>query len=130
MVFQVDTGGQPVVGDIDNDGETDIIMLSQAGRFTQFDKDGNFIRYIGFSVPGNYRSQPIIADIDKDGFGEIITITSDEEVACIEHTGAVKYITSYTVAEPCCLGYLGAQCQVADLNYDGEFESRCWKYRS
>ncbi len=93
--WPVSLGGTPAVtpsiGDIDNDGEKDIVVFSTTTQFA-FDLDGNLKEGWGFSTEPfqKYSFQsPILIDLDQDGFLEVIGATHGDvpQYYVLEHDG-------------------------------------------
>lgn len=64
----------PAVGDIDNDGNVEIVIGVSGWYLYIFNSDGTPYRYCpnGWHIFNDAMSAPVLADLDKDGFLEII----------------------------------------------------------
>lgn len=105
----------PVVGDINNDGNLEIIFSSMDNNLYCVDINGRLIwKYANISVYG--LSKPsVIADIDKDGNSEIIVGSDDGYLYCINKDGNMiwKYQANSEIS---------ASPAIADINNDGTLE--------
>lgn len=130
---KVMTYSTPVAGDIDGDGQVELITMADEfiGGVTKnlrvFDaNDGSFERtivtpYMGWVGPSSIG----IGDVDGDGLGEIIILTSysnntsvnQRRLICYEHDGTFKWISDNQV------GYsnddFASSVNLADFNHDG-----------
>jgi outer membrane protein assembly factor BamB len=70
--FETDaaSGGTPMAGDINNDGEMEIVWGSSDGVLYALDQDGNDIWT--FQASGALLAPPGIADVDGDGLNEVV----------------------------------------------------------
>ncbi len=70
--------GAPAFGDIDGDGEGEIVVSSRqagtgnTGTLTAFHKDGTVVDGFPVSLTGGATKTPVLADLDGDGVHEII----------------------------------------------------------
>jgi len=66
----------PVSGDLDRDGQYEIVIADSSGNIFKYDADGNILS--GFPIKEDYPfvSPPSLGDIDCDGYGEIIIRSS------------------------------------------------------
>ncbi len=77
--------GQPIPGDIDGDGDIEIIVAG-SNRFYAFHHDGSSVD--GWPISGaDYANQfPLIVDVDNDGDGEIF-LAFAENIYCYDGNG-------------------------------------------
>ena len=75
--FPVNTGvsrdlqSSPVIGDINNDGQFEIIIGSTDSKLLAYDNKGELLTGFPFSVGGEIYSTPILEDLNSDGIVEI-----------------------------------------------------------
>jgi len=102
----------PAIGDIDNDGNLDIVIGS-VSAVRAYNKDGNSIYTFNDPVPGQgFDSTPIIADIDADPNNgkETIIGNNDGHVYAIDKNGNQRW----AFASPMGLAFTGSAA-VADI---------------
>ncbi len=124
------------VGDIDNDGEQEII--------TTF-KDSNGVYQLAFhrGINGEVKfAKPIVAeslvgnftigDVDNDGYGEIIgmmqqTISDNYGLVCFEHTGEIKWYnqTDFIFSNTDNISWDGINAGLVDFDGNGIAEVYC-----
>lgn len=78
--WPIDVGGtlyQPVLGDVNGDGKSEVIVGSRAGLFV-FNAEGAlvFVKYIGI----NECKLPCLGDLDNDGIPEIILLGGNDTI--------------------------------------------------
>lgn len=75
--------GAPAFGDIDGDGEGEIVVSSRqagtgnSGTLTAFHKDGSVVEGFPVSMTGGATKTPVLADLNGDGVYEIIVEERD-----------------------------------------------------
>ncbi len=113
----------PAVGDIDDDGDLEIIT---AGRNTQkllaWHTDGTSVNGWPVQISGLIESSPTMADIDNDGDLEIFIATGSERVYGVHHDGST--VTGW----PQTMGGGGIQHSspsIGDIDSDGDLEIVC-----
>ena len=81
----------PLIADMDNDGESEFVVLSESGWLYVFSTQGEMEN--GYSLPYGGESTPLIADVDDDGALELVLLTSDQFISCYEtnSTGEVTW---------------------------------------
>ncbi len=77
----------PVIGDVDGDGEPDIVFGTQSGSIYALTGEGRLI----WSIPlgeDQIQAAPLIADVDGDGYLEVVYATAMGRVVCLETRGS------------------------------------------
>jgi len=101
--MSTDIESAPMVGDINNDGISDIIIITHDRIVTGNELqgimrviDGNTLEPIWNSrvdeIPLRVTS-PALADIDQDGYIEIVAVGLNDNLAAFEHDGNIKWIS-------------------------------------
>ncbi|MBT4991496.1 MAG: S8 family serine peptidase [Candidatus Marinimicrobia bacterium] len=67
----------PVMADLDNDGDLEIITAKKSGTIYVFHHDGSNFEHFPMSVSGNIESTPAIGDLDNDGDFELAIGTTN-----------------------------------------------------
>ncbi len=110
----------PVAGDIDNDGDVEIVIcrgmtpgltdsiLVINGNTGQIESRFSAPFFVG----GSKGDVIALGDIDGDSFSEIIVVDLNRRIHCFEHNGVIKW-TSSTVLESF------ASPSISDFNSDG-----------
>ncbi|MEF8879043.1 MAG: PQQ-binding-like beta-propeller repeat protein [Candidatus Thermoplasmatota archaeon] len=102
----------PAIADIDNDGETEVIIGSD-NDFV-YCLDGNSgVEEWNFNVNGAVKNSPVTADIDGDGELEVIVGSNDDNIYCIDKNGNQEW--KHEVEDP-----IGMT--VGDVDLDGKLE--------
>jgi len=111
----------PSIGDIDNDGNNDVVIAASSGGIYIFDNQGTV--FPGFPVVDpnvrySYQS-PILADLDEDGDLEIIGSNHGNSPGfyVLNHDGT--YYPGWPIATS---GWTYSPPTVADINGDGVYE--------
>ncbi|MDL1988603.1 MAG: S8 family serine peptidase [Deltaproteobacteria bacterium] len=108
---------QPVLGDVNGDGKSEVIVGSRAGLFV-FNAEGAlvFVKYIGI----NECKLPCLGDLDNDGIPEIILLGGNNTIYAWHGDG------SYVSGWPRTFGFyndaLVSGAVVGDVDDDGEKE--------
>ena len=77
----------PVLGDIDRDGELEIIVGSQDNSIYALNPDGTFVRGWPVRRGSGYDSSPALGDIDGDGWLDVAIGTNDVSVRVVNAWG-------------------------------------------
>ncbi|MCP4569498.1 MAG: VCBS repeat-containing protein, partial [FCB group bacterium] len=126
--------GAPSVGDVDNDGEMEIVQgtrgTTSGGRLYMFNADGT----VADGFPLNFSNQnpaasPTLYDLDDDGYLEIIIGTRDYPIGQLR---VVRYNGSdYGGDWPIALDHVPTgSAAVGDVDNDGEPEIAYMSYNS
>jgi hypothetical protein len=131
----VGTRGRPAFGDLDGDGDLDLVAGESGGGFHYFENTGNaasavFVERSGAANPldgedvGAF-SSPSLGDLDGDGDLDLIAGTSGGTFAYFENTGSVvaPSFTLRTGADDPFAGHdVGSVCDptLGDLDGDGD----------
>jgi len=118
----------PVIADLNQDGQFDIVVPAQDGWMRAYGMDKSILWQFNFAQ-GNliYASEPVIGDVDDDGLPEIIfgtydPILSESHVVglwVLENDGSSKAGMPIVVDQP---GIYAAPA-LGDLDGDGDIES-------
>jgi len=94
-----DAFSSPVTGDIDRDGDPEVVLPCSSGTIYAFDRNLN--SSLGFPVLTNERLRclPVLGDIDKDGYLEII-VTSSDKIFAFNFNGTLVSNFPVTVSSP------------------------------
>ncbi len=115
---------QPFVGDIDNDGQNEVVSLAYASNFLLANSiiiyNQDLQEKITFSVPSMNTAGGFpmaIADVDRDGIAEIFIHCSDGYVRCYNYNGS--NVTTKWVSNQSVIANRTASPIIADVNADG-----------
>ncbi|MCD4746631.1 MAG: FG-GAP-like repeat-containing protein [Bacteroidales bacterium] len=115
--------GSPAIGDIDNDGEPEIIVVGREySEVWAWHTDGTVLPGFPVDLTGFTESSPTLADIDDDGDLEIFVATQTEHVHALHHDG-----TSVT-GWPQSMGSASLERSspsIGDIDGDGDLEIVC-----
>lgn len=124
-------GGGVAAEDINNDGLTDILILSGLGNTLYLNKGGHFeditlssglgnksVRKGAEDTAGEPR-QPLIADFDNDGDQDIVITYVDEAHRVYRNEGEGKFTEVTTTAALGGAGLVGGPATTFDVNNDG-----------
>jgi len=110
----------PALGDIDNDGELEIIVAASGNKVFAFNANGSLVndqqwpKVLGDTVT----AAPVLADLDNNGTKEILVNAKDGYLYIWQHDGS-----DFNVAWPKLLdGALTVSPAVANLDSDPELE--------
>jgi RHS repeat-associated protein/uncharacterized repeat protein (TIGR01451 family) len=113
----IDNFATPAVGDIDGDGDVEIVVLTWDWKLAAFSHDLQLLwKTAGAVDPGSYGRGPIaLADLDGDGTVEILTSGK-----VFTSTGVLKFALSGGIGMN--FYHYGGIMSVADLDGDGKQE--------
>jgi hypothetical protein len=78
----------PTVGDVDGDGQLEVLVGAENGKLYGFNHDGTELAGFPIGLEGEVRASPTIADIDLDGLVEIAVAGWDQVVYVWDMPGA------------------------------------------
>ena len=114
----------PFVGDIDNDGRSEVVTAGVQTPFNSssiviYDDQLQHLATISTPEMYSYAGYPLsLADVDRDGFGEIFVHTRDGYLYCYRYDGN-DVTTVWTSNTPTSLDATAAILIIADINGDG-----------
>jgi hypothetical protein len=103
----------PGCGDIDNDGNNEIIIVGYSGNMTCLSQYGT-VKWTYIFPPNFFRGGISLEDIDQDGYKEILVGSETGKFYCINYTGGVKW--SYTPG-----AFINFPA-IGDIDKDGDIE--------
>lgn len=111
-------GAAPVVGDVDNDNDKEIILLWALG-LTQLNDDGS-VDFVNSNYDSNSNVEPVLTDLGNDNFLDLLFFESGKSLYCANasnlndiHWYKDNLFEAYDqIASPV----------AADINYDGKKE--------
>ena len=107
--------GPPSLGDLDDDGDADIVTLSRSGTLSAHSKLGRLL--FTEEMEGIYNVAPSVADTDGDGKEEILLIDNDGLLRVVE--GATRRELWQVASTE---GPVNGRIVLGDLNDDGTME--------
>ena len=114
----------PFVGDIDNDGRSEVVTAGVQTPFNSssiviYDDQLQHLATISTPEMYSYAGYPLaLADVDRDGFGEIFVHTRNGYLYCYRYDGN-DVTTVWTSNTPTSLDATAAILIIADINGDG-----------
>lgn len=88
--------GTSAIGDIDNDGNIEVVGFRSDGAGYAFDGQTGVLKYTyNAGSPTTSSGYPSIADADNDGFGEVV-IRQGNNLCLYEHDGTIKWSVAIT----------------------------------
>lgn len=98
--YPIDQRHIPLVGDVDNDGDPEVLAIFPAtpGYIRIFSGiDGSHERSIAIAAGLNGFSNLAIADIDEDGTAEIFVVDKNSKLVRAEHDGTITWTSTAAV---------------------------------
>lgn len=80
--------GSPAVGDLDRDGDPEIVVVSESGMLVVLDSSLNIVAPFPLDLRGAVRSSPAIADVDGDGRKDIV-VAAGRSIFAVNASGAI-----------------------------------------
>jgi len=137
--FDVGTSSAPAFGDLDRDGDADLVAGSSDGRFAYYENAGTaktpaFVERTGAANPldgltlGAALSSPALGDVDGDGDLDLISGTEQGDFRYFENAGSAKrpaFRELVQAANPLRGENVGsgfAKAAVGDLDGDGDLD--------
>ena len=119
VILEDDLEFSPVMGDVNGDGETEIVVGTKENKVYVFDKDAGLLTGWPVETDEPITSSPVLGDIDGDAFSDILICTEKKAFAW---QGSGSLVTGWpiTTAEPQD-GYLKSPA-LCDLDGDGDIE--------
>ena len=125
-------GGSGIAAeDIDNDGDTDLLVLSGAGNKLYQNKDGKFVDITASAglvwnrpedgKPGEPR-QPVIVDFDNDGWQDILITYVGDDHRLYRNQGDGTFADMTSTARLGGKGLVGGPATVFDFDQDGRLD--------
>jgi hypothetical protein len=115
---EFDETSSPAVGDIDNDGEMEIVYGSETGRLFAWEIDGNIVSGFPVNLGDNViRHSVTLEDIDDDDSLEILVGTGNNlnQFFVFRYNGSMMW-NKYTD------GRIHSTAATGDIDYDGDIE--------
>ncbi len=78
----------PAVGDLDNDGNDEVVAVSKDGKFYAWEANGSLMPGFPVTKGGTFYSGPLLIDLDGDDHLDIVAGSySDNKVYVVDYTG-------------------------------------------
>ena len=109
----------PVVGDIDDNGQSDIVTLDAKGNFYIFTPATSSLNQFRIHDTVENVSNPVVADIDGDQYAEII-VQAAEKVYAFNHNGTL--LDNFPVKLLSQMSHVLTEPIIADVTDNGMYE--------
>ncbi len=120
MVWQRNVGtgvsNAPIIADLDQDGSTEIVSLTDEGELHVFSPEGNDVSGFPRITSARNPSWMAAGDIDGDRFIDLVMI-SENQIYALNHTGALKNNFPVTLDASALVNR--SSPVLADMNSDG-----------
>ena len=107
----------PAIGDIEGDGDSEVIIGSLDGNIYAFHTDGTPVSGWPVATGDSIRSSPALGDLDADGRFEIVVGSGDAMVYALHHDGTL--VSGWPVATS---GSVQSSPALGDIDGDGDLE--------
>ena len=104
--FQDSSAGNLAAGDLNKDGNGDLVILDSAsantGRVTVMlgNSDGTFKNGVTYPIAGNYSVAAAIDDVNGDGNLDIVAVSGDQQISVLLGNGDGTFQTAQSFAAP------------------------------
>jgi hypothetical protein len=112
--FQDSSAGNLTAGDLNKDGNGDLVILDSAsattGRVTVMlgNSDGSFKSGVSYPIAGNYSVAAAIDDVNGDGNLDIVAVSGDQQISVLLGNGDGTFQAAQSFAAPSLPGYTSA----------------------
>lgn len=120
-VVVADSLFNPVIGDIDRDGEEEIIASTTGGYLYAWNLNGEMESGWPRQVAQILGCPPILGDIDGDGFLEII-LAGEDEIYAYNYTGSLVSNFPVRLSRSTNMGLILSTPVLGDLDGDGQLD--------
>jgi hypothetical protein len=112
-----DVSSSPALGDIDGDGDIEIVVGSDDGQVYAWHHDGTLVTGWPKATGDTVDSSPALGDIDGDGDIEIVVGSDDEQVYAWHHDGTLVIGWPKTTGDD-----VDSSPALGDIDGDGDIE--------
>ena len=119
--FEASPASSPVIGDINRDGEGEILVVGDDGRIWVFDADGLTVPGWPVDIEGALESTPALGDIDNDGYLEVV-LSGVNKIYAFNYNGSALPNWPVTVDRTDPVGILKSSPVIGDIDGDNDLE--------
>jgi len=112
-----DVSSSPAIGDIDNDGDLEVVVGSSDNRVYAWHHDGQLVDGWPQATGGSVVASPALADIDGDGYLEIVVGSRDYKVYVWRYNGEIVIGWPQKAG-----GDVRSSPAIGDIDNDGDLE--------
>ncbi|MFC1594203.1 PQQ-binding-like beta-propeller repeat protein [Candidatus Omnitrophota bacterium] len=124
VLAESDIEASPAIGDIDADGDLEIVVGTIYGDIFAIEANGTSTSVVDL-WPADFHASPVLVNLDDDEELEIIATTRDSGMYIFNHDGSplsgLPDGLLFSTVNPS-TGFLEASPAAVDVNYDGELE--------